>query len=371
MTSLLSVRKRSVEFAVAVDGGPDVTSLRPELRQLVSVAALLRAQPTAIPRADFALNLREQLMAEAVTVLTPTNAGLALPVRQRGARERRLVAVAASMVLLGGTASMAAAAQKALPGEALYPIKRGIEQAQAGLSMSSAGKGRDLLNQANDRLDEVQGLLSAGSLTSRPEVPQTLDEFTQQADEGANLMLKSYQDTHDPSTIVALRQFAADGITVLAQIADTAPPEANNELTTAALAMRDIDERASQMCSTCAADLPSLKVPKMFLVSAEADRALHAVKGMDLDNSHPVVVPRSAVTQAGHTAGGTTNGATGPASGTAGTPSSSATSGAGSNLPNTHQTVKGKSDADKILNNPLSGIAETLLPDPTTPPQLP
>ena len=40
---------------------------------------------------------------------------------------------------------MAAAAQSALPGEALYPVKRGIEKAEAGLSLGSAGRGRDLL----------------------------------------------------------------------------------------------------------------------------------------------------------------------------------------------------------------------------------
>ena len=56
------------------------------------------------------------------------------PVRTRGKRERRLVAVASAAVLLGGTAGMATAAQNALPGEALYPIKRGIEKAEAGLS---------------------------------------------------------------------------------------------------------------------------------------------------------------------------------------------------------------------------------------------
>ena len=111
-------------------------------------------------------------------MLVPSSAPLTLPVRQRGPRERRLVAAASVVVLFGGTASMAAAAQQALPGEALYPIKRGLEQAEAGLSVSTAGKGQDLLRQANDRLGEVEDLLATGSLTAAPQVPGTLEDFT-------------------------------------------------------------------------------------------------------------------------------------------------------------------------------------------------
>ena len=38
MTAMFGVRKRAEEFAVALDGNPDVTALRPELRELVGVA---------------------------------------------------------------------------------------------------------------------------------------------------------------------------------------------------------------------------------------------------------------------------------------------------------------------------------------------
>ena len=97
------------------------------------------------------------------------------------------MAVASAAVLIGGTAGMATAAQHSLPGEALYPVKRGIEKAELGLSMSSAGRGRDLLHQASDRLDEAQGLVDQGSATGTPRVPDTVAAFTASARDGRHL----------------------------------------------------------------------------------------------------------------------------------------------------------------------------------------
>ncbi|MDQ1663345.1 MAG: hypothetical protein QOJ68_3325, partial [Blastococcus sp.] len=191
MTSLLGARKRAEEFAGAVDS-TDVTALHPDLRVLVDLTTALRSTPQAQPRTEFTAELRDLLLAEAEQILNPASASLALPLRPRGTRERRMVAVAASVVVFGGTASMAAAAQNALPGQALYPVKRGIEQAQVSLSFTDEGKGRDLLSQANDRLGEVRGLLADGSIGSRPEVTQTLAEFSAQARDGSRLMISAF-----------------------------------------------------------------------------------------------------------------------------------------------------------------------------------
>ncbi|MGZ4429499.1 MAG: DUF5667 domain-containing protein [Nocardioidaceae bacterium] len=379
MTTVFGVRKRAEEFAVTVDGSPDVTALHPEMRALVGVAAGLRALPSVEPAADFAVDLRARLMAEAAAVLNPENAHLTLPPRKVGARERRLVAVAASVALIGGTAGMAAASEHALPGEALYPIKRGIEQAQAGLSMGAASKGHDLLGQANDRLTEVQGLLAEDSVTSGPRVPDTLDEFTRQANEGASLLFASYRDSHDPAAVAAVRQFAADGMTTLNGIADAAPPEAGPQLSRAATSLRDIDRQASQLCGACAAGIPALRVPPMLLTSAEVDKALrdaHANPNL-LDNSHPVVVNRGAVPTGRRTSG--KGGKTGGQSGATGVgpsgpaPTTSPQPG-GSTVPGTDGPVDTvKKAVKKPVNTVTGGLGdtlggvETLLPDPNDP----
>jgi hypothetical protein len=290
MTSLFTARRRAEEFAVAVDGHPMNPTPSPEIAELLGVVSALTTQRQALPRPDFAADLRSRLVAEARTVLTPETAGLRLPVRPRGTRERRLVAAASAVVLVAGTASMATAAQTALPGEALYPIKRGIERAETGLTMSPSARGRDMLNQAGDRLSEVQGLLSAGSATSAAQVPHTLQEFTDQARQGSGMLLRSFQENHDPASVARVRTFAARSMGVLEGMAADAPPEAREELSHAAVTLRGIDRQAAVLCVSCAPGLPDLKVPGILLVQARVDRALQEAGVATLDNSHPVVV---------------------------------------------------------------------------------
>ena len=143
---------------------------------------------------------------------------------------------------------MATAAQDSLPGEALYPVKRGIEKAEIGLSMSSAGRGRDLLHQANDRLAEAQGLVEQGSATGTPQVPGTLDAFTTSARTGSDLLLASYADSRDPATVAAVREFTASALARVAALSDGAPAVAQPGLRHAALALRDIDAQAARLC---------------------------------------------------------------------------------------------------------------------------
>src|SRR5689334_22514591 len=98
MTSLMRARRRADEFEALLSGS--ATSPRAELTTLVGVASALREHAPATPRPDFAASLREQLMVEAATVLTVEAKSLALPVRRRGTRERRLVAAATAAVLM-------------------------------------------------------------------------------------------------------------------------------------------------------------------------------------------------------------------------------------------------------------------------------
>ena len=202
MTTLFRSR-RAEEFAARVDGpGTPRAATDPGTERLVGVAELLRVRGAgdlaATPREAFAAELRERLMAEAATVLTPQHAALALPARTRGKRERRLVAVASAAVLLGGTAGMATAAQNAMPGEALYPVKRGIEKAEAGLSLGSAARGRDLLHQATGRLGEADGLVGRDPSTATLQVPGTISTFTAQATRGSDLLMAAYADERRP-----------------------------------------------------------------------------------------------------------------------------------------------------------------------------
>ena len=381
MTSVFQARRRAEEFAAAVDGAATSSARREqELTTLLEVVASLREQESVAPRAEFARDLRSRLMLEAESALAPQTPSLVLPVRQRGRRERRLVAAASAFVLIGGTTTMAAAAQSALPGEALYPIKRGIERAEAELSMSPAGKGEDLLRQASSRLAEVRSLVGdTGNVQVEPRVQQTLESFGATADEGSAVLFEAYHESGDPQTVVTVRTFAAEGIAELEQLAPIVPSEAQDELAAAAMLLHDIDREAASLCSGCAADLPLVEVPGIFLAHAEVERALALASHRDLDNNHPVVVRRDAAPDAAEPSTAPDSdpvGATDPTAGPtapAPLPSPSVEPGTWpSLLPGLDGTKTGSGSTSdgsaetlsKDIQDGLSGVVETLLPDP-------
>jgi hypothetical protein len=378
MTSLFQARRRAEEFAAAVDGDADTRATRSEeITTLLRLVATLSQQEPAQPRTEFVDDLRSRLMLEAQTALEPETATLVLPIRERGRRERRLVAAATAFVLIGGTTTMAAAAQSALPGEALYPIKRGIEKAETELTLSTAGKGRNLLDQAASRLVEVEGLLDSDAVHTEPRVPETLAAFSSTAREGSTLLFEAFRETGDPETIVSVRTFTAAGIETLESLASTVPAEAQSELTAAAILLHEIDGEAAGLCATCAAELPLVEVPGILLARAEVDRAMALAATRELDNNHPVVVRRNVASvpdegpaPASPTAPASPSGPAGPTPTTLPSPTwqpgtlSSLLPGVGGG------TSTGASDDEsgvektvEDLNQTLTGVVETLLPD--------
>jgi hypothetical protein len=64
--------------------------------------------------------------------------------------------------LFGGSAITAMAAQSALPGDALYPVKMTIEQTRLSLARSAAVRAQLQLEFAERRLAEIEGLIAEG-----------------------------------------------------------------------------------------------------------------------------------------------------------------------------------------------------------------
>ncbi len=279
MTSLLGAKKRAEEFAAAVDGTP--ADARPEFADLVGVVGALRAAAPPAPRAEFSVALRERLMAEAATSLTAQQS-LALPPRKKGTRERRLVLAASAFVLVGGSAGMAAAAQNALPGDTLYPIKEILERAQGQVQTNQADHGRVLLGQADSRLAEAEALLAQSPDSA--EVPATIDAFAAQAQEGAEYLLEAYNEDRDPALMQELRDFAAEGSATLQELAKVAGPDALSSLAEAAALLQQIDGKAASLCPTCDGGLPAIQLPAMIRSLGDVQAALEAARGANLDN---------------------------------------------------------------------------------------
>jgi len=360
-------RRRAEELAAALDGqlpagatvdgsfdGSVRGSGRAEVQALVGVATALRSLEPVEPRPEHVTALRERLMEEAESLFSPDMQKLRVPPRQKGARERKLVAAAAAVLLIGGTASVATAAQDALPGQALYPIKRSIERAQTEIASSPAGKGRTLLGQAGDRLAEVSGLLDR-SPVSDTEISGTLTDFRTEARDGAALLLGSFRSSGDRSSVSTVRFFAARSLQRLEAMAHQAPDSSRPAFAAAAVTLRNLDAQASSLCATCAADLPALKVPQLLLVRAEVQQALRKAGSAPLDNSHPVVVSK-----------GSRDGGPAAGAGSVVPAKPKATSGGGSVTVQTPAPdAPTPAPTTGQQSTPLPGTLPTLLPDPT------
>jgi hypothetical protein len=304
MRRLVTARTRAEEFAAAVDHRAADASGSPahadEYAEFVALVSELRDIEQPLLRPDFAADLRERLMSEAPDALAE---GAATPRSRRDAtvvsfpaspRRRTASVVAAAAIVLGSTAGVAAASQSALPGETLYPVKRGIEQLELSVNRSDHGKGSEYLDQASTRLDEVVDLTVAHA--DDPSTPglvrDTLEDFASQADDGANALMQSYREDGDASSIAELRQFADQSAQRLDALTGSIPSEATDALANAADALSRLDKTAQTLCPDCSS-LPTLSLSSALM---QLDGSLSTGTGLPTDPAN----------------GGTTTGANAP-----------------------------------------------------------
>lgn len=251
MTPVFAARRRAEEFDSLVEGSSTgVTDTR--YAEFLEVVGALRSVPGPQARPEFVASLRERLMAAAESELVPNpESRLTLPAR-KPVRDRRIAAAVGGFAIVGATTSMAMAAQSALPGDALYPLKRAIENAEAGISVNDGQKGATLLANASGRLDEVTELSTEGGLDDGTAIAETLNAFTEQATQASDLLLSDYATTGHESSISELRDFTALSMETLAELEAIVPDEARDELLHAARVLTQIDAEAAQACPTCA-----------------------------------------------------------------------------------------------------------------------
>ena len=257
MTPLFPAQRAAEEFDQVL-GGTAPPAAADRHAASLEVVAMLRAEPELLPRAEFVADLRSRLLTAASTELSP--APLAAPPgtghdRPRRIRStRRVGTLAASLVIVGGSAGMAAAASGAAPGDALYPLKRGVERAGTAVHVTEAGKGRTLLGQGANRLDEVQTLHSRGS----PDVElveSTVDSFVDVVATGSAKLFADFERSGDEQDIEAVRTFAAqqmETIGTLSGISDTT----DATLLEAADMLTEIDKQAHELCDSCGSTAP-------------------------------------------------------------------------------------------------------------------
>ncbi|MFC0626494.1 DUF5667 domain-containing protein [Kribbella deserti] len=169
-----------------------------------------------------------------------------------GHRQRRrisLVASTAALVLLGGGIGSAAAAQQAMPGDALYGMKRSIENVSTNVSVGDDSRGRRELGHAMTRLAEVDTLLKDGGDVET--INRTLDDFSVQARRGVSRLVAAYHQNEDKSAITAVTTFITDARQALADLAPRLPAESTKQAVQALATIGKLADQAAGVCTDC------------------------------------------------------------------------------------------------------------------------
>jgi hypothetical protein len=260
MSPVSPARRRAEEFASLLEGRGGSAAAHADALEIV---AALRSVVVPEPSAAYVEELRSNLLAAADTLLAPAAPRLTLAEQVTGApqRHRRKLSVAVgTLAVLAGTTGVAMAAQSALPGESLYPIKRILESAQTSLSPDDAARAARIMDLAQDRLGETQALADSDSARSRAQIPHSLEDFVTQATEAADALLGEYSESGDVSTVTELRGFLRDSLDALAGLKGSVPPEYADDFDAAVNALLSIDEQALSACGDCGGllDIPAI-----------------------------------------------------------------------------------------------------------------
>ena len=329
--TVFASRRRAEEFNSLVEASAPGAPRDARLEEFLAIVESFRTVPVPEPRPEFVASLRSELMSAADTLLVPArDERLALPARN-ARRDRRLAAAIGSLAVVGAGTSMAVAAQGALPGEMLYPLKRAIENAETGVASGPDAKARTLLDSATTRLSELQALGREGELTDEGGAVSTnFTDFGTQADRAADFVLVDYAETGDRDLVRQLRDFTGASMDTLQDLEARVPASARDELLAAVEVVSDIDARARQACPSCGGTGID-QVPPVLLSSAATDPQAVVIPGATVeawrprgDDGRPTsgadggqARPTDAVADtsdggSGGTAGGSGSGPTGP-----------------------------------------------------------
>jgi len=381
MSPLYATRRRAEEFEAVVAGRSARGALDSRYDDLLALVGALRAVPQPVARPEFVADLRSRLVAEAAAmpVVAAAEADrLRLrtvdPGRVRNPRERRIAIALGGFALVGATATMSVVAQSALPGDTLYPLKRGIENTQAGFSIGDDGKGTTLLANASTRLDEISRLARDGGGNDHPAaVADTLDDFTEQATEASDLLLAAYADKGDASDVTRVRTFTSSSMKSLADLDGQLPESAEDEWVHAVTTLVRIDDQARLACPTCdGTDLSELTPTLPTVGTGFGTGTLPAVNLPDLVVATGLVLP--SVDASDLPPGSVTSPSLGPGAGpttgatslptvlpTAG-PTSAPTGDVPTSVSTSGTVVVTSDDASQLLDNLTSGPTLVALP---------
>ncbi|MEV8513297.1 DUF5667 domain-containing protein [Dactylosporangium sp. NPDC051484] len=230
LTDLVSVRRRLGELPVRVEAQPE---FRDGLR------AMLMA---TIEREGIGATATEP---EPEPVRQGGLRALRRPAGSRPAVSRRLrtrgaivVGLAAGALAVSG---MSAASDNAVPGDALYLVKRSSEKAQLALTASDISKGQLYLEFARTRLGEAQAVKDPAGLSS------VLDDMDGETLKGVRLLTSTSVARGDTAALDAIDGFVTDQRAAAEKLRASAGGEARTRATKSVTLLDEIDRRSKAL----------------------------------------------------------------------------------------------------------------------------
>lgn len=204
-----------------------------ELEELCALAQHLRSVPAPAPRPAFKAALRARLQAAEPPARTGWGLGWLWP--------RAAFAAGVALLLLaflfGG---VGVASAHALPGEPLYPVKRGLEQAQLALAPHEEARAGLRLGFAQERLRELQELQNRGT----PALEQALAGL----EEATAAATEHLERSERPAALgERLAELTERQQAVLERVAEQVPETAREALERARTASQRGHERAQEV----------------------------------------------------------------------------------------------------------------------------
>ncbi|SCE87303.1 hypothetical protein GA0070612_1781 [Micromonospora chokoriensis] len=270
MDDILFSRRRADRFAQLLDEANGArrhhvrSRMDTGLAPLVAVGQRLSADPPAVEvNPEFRTGLRAMLLATAEREglgtapaagepATTTTRGRLLPAvtaRRARARGAILVGVAAGAIAVSG---ISAASENAVPGDALYGMKRSTERAQLALASSDISRGQLFLDFARTRLGEAAKLRG-----DRIGYSAVLDDMDADTRQGVRLLTSAAVQRAEPGSLDTLNTFVAGQRRAVSSLLDGSTRADRERTQRSLLLLNDIRERSDSLRAAIACGLPA------------------------------------------------------------------------------------------------------------------
>lgn len=227
-------RRTAEELEALLEGRLSGEDAGREARQLATLASTLTEEqpgPVATLADDRRLLLRDRILDDIAALEAPSPERVpaaTAPARRRPTRAAIASGLASTMIAATG---VTVAAQEALPGDALYGLKKGTESVRMNLASDATQAARLELRFAEERLEEIAA--GAGRLPA-PALIESLAEMDQRSMTGAQQLVLDGEQTGEEELLLEVDEFlerqSAGIVEVFPRLPVQARPHAEDSL---------------------------------------------------------------------------------------------------------------------------------------------